>query len=349
MKQVVVREFGGPEVLEVVETPTPEPGPGHVRVRLTSIGMNHAELLGRRGGYRLSTGDPPFVPGLEGGGVIDAVGEGVDPTRVGQRVSLSPAAPRRAASDMGGTYRTHYVVPGEHALPAPDAIPDEQLGALWLSYLTAWGCLSWRENLQPGRYVAIPAASSGLGLATAQVAKRLGAVTVGLTTSQKKADALRNLPTAAFDHLIVTHNPDRSMRPWHRDMRAVTKDNPRGGVDVFFDPVASGAYLDTEIKCLAHGGTVWVYGLLGDPGAVDVTPLIRKDAAIRGWALTSYIVAEGRDGDEPWRRGCEAVLMGFAEGAFRQHVGATYPLADVRRAHEEMERGEHVGKLVLVP
>lgn len=346
MKQVVCRAFGGVDVLDVVELPDPSPGPGQVRVSLTSVGMNHAELMGRRGAYKLSTGDPPFVPGLEGGGVVDAVGEGVTSVRIGDRVVLTPDAPRRAAgSGSGGTYRTHYIARADQVLVAPQAIPDDQLGAIWLAYLTAWGCLVWRQNIQPSQVVALPAASSSVALAAAQIVKRLGGVAIGLTTSPEKVDALRQLETARFDHLIVTHDADRHMTPWHRDVMGVVRGLGREGVDVFFDPVASGAYLETEIRCLAPRGCVWVYGLLGEPDRVDVTPLIRKDAAIRGWALTALVVA----GPEQWRPGCEWILRGFAEGWFRQHIGGRFKLDDVRTAHSEMERGRHIGKLVLVP
>ena len=89
-QRVVVNAFGGPEVLQLVEEPVPAPGAGEVVVRITSIGMNHAELMGRRGQYKLSTGEPPFTPGLEGGGIIDAIGAGVSAVKVGDRVSLAP-------------------------------------------------------------------------------------------------------------------------------------------------------------------------------------------------------------------------------------------------------------------
>lgn len=340
MKQVVVRAFGGVDAMEIEEVPTPRPGAGQVLVRLTSIGMNHADLMARRGEYKLSSGEPPFTPGLEGGGVIEAVGEGVDASRVGQRVTLSPDAPRRTAGGFGGTYRSHYLLPADRALPAPDAVPDEQLGALWLPYLTAWGCLIWKQNLQPGQVVALPAASSSVAPAAAQVVKHAGGVTIGLTSSGDKVDAIQRLDTARYDHLIVTHEPDGAMRPWRRQVREVAPD----GVDVFFDPVAAGEYLDTEIRCLAQHGTIWVYGLLADPGVVDVTPLIRKHAAIRGWAL-----AELTADDAAWKAGCDAIFQGFVDGVYRQHVAATFRLDDARRAHEEMEEGRHIGKLVLVP
>lgn len=342
MQQVVVKAFGGPEVLELQDVATPEPGSGEVRVRITSIGMNHAELMARRGEYRLISGDPPFVPGLEAGGIIDATGPGVTDWREGDRVTLSPAAPRLADTPTGGTYRSHAIVPQTHVLAAPDALPDEQLGAIWLAYLTAWGCLVWKQRMGPETTVALPAASSSVALAAAQLVKAHGGTAIGLTSHQDKVDRIRRLDSGAYDHLLVTHEPDGTLKPWHREMREVAGER---GVDVFFDPVAAGPYLSSEIKSLALEGTVWIYGLLGGAGPADLTPLIRKRGAVRGFAVTELIEA----GEAHWRPGCEHVLARLADGTYRQHVAQTFKLADVRDAHAAMEAGKHVGKLVLVP
>ncbi|QDU72208.1 zinc-binding dehydrogenase [Mucisphaera calidilacus] len=342
MQIVIVKEFGGIDRLEVEQQPTPTPGPGQVLVRLTSIGMNHAELMGRRGEYKISTGEPPFTPGLEGGGVIESVGDSVHNLTAGQRVVIGPSAPRPGGDGFGGTYRSHYLVDAQLVYPAPDAIPDDQLGTLWLPYLTAWGCLIWQQNIQPGQTVALPAASSSVALAAAQIARAAGAIPYGLTRSPAKAERIRALDTAVFEDLIITHEDDGTMRKWHRDFKQITDGR---GIDVFFDPVASGDYLDTEIRALANDGCVWVYGLLGPKGPVDVTPLIRKRAAIRGWGMSTLVAA----GPAEVQAGCDAVLRGFESGAYRQEVGGKFPLSDVRHAHTTMERGEHLGKLVLVP
>jgi len=341
MKKVVVHAFGGVEQLKLESGPDPVPGAGEVLVAIRSIGMNHADLMARRGEYKISSGEPPFTPGLEAGGVIEAVADDVSSSQVGQRVILAPEAPRLGAG-YGGTYRSHYCVRADWALPAPEAIADEQLGAIWLPYLTAWGCLVWKQNLQPGQVVALPAASSSVAIAASQVVKSLGGVTIGLTSSADKLDLLSDWPGAMFDHLVVTHEADRTMRPWHREIKQITDGR---GVDVFFDPVAAGAYLDTEIRCLARGGCVWVYGLLGKPDTVNVTPLIRLQAAIRGWALGELVAA----GQEQWMVGCQAILEKFASGQFVQHLGGTWPLDEVAAAQQEMEKGHHVGKLVLIP
>jgi NADPH:quinone reductase-like Zn-dependent oxidoreductase len=342
MKRVVVRQFGDVDQLDVLDEPTPQPGRGQVLVRRTSIGMNHADLMARRGEYRLSSGDPPFTPGLEGGGVIEAVGADVSDRRAGQRVVLSPDAPRLAAAGRGGTYRTHYLCAAAQTVPAPDALPDDQLGAVWLPYLTAWGCLVWKQKLQPGQIVALPAASSSVALAAAQIVKSLGGQAIGLTTRLDKKQRIEALDTARYDHVIITRNEAGGDLPWHREFKAITDGH---GVDVFFDPVAAGDYLNTEIRCLAQHGVIWVYGLLGEAGVVDVTPLIRKYAAIRGWVLNELI----REGGEAVTDGCRWILDRFADGTFRQHVDHAFGLDHVRHAHTVMQRGAHVGKLVLVP
>jgi len=125
-------------------------------------------------------------------------------------------------------------------------------------------------------------------------------------------------------------------------MRDLTEDR---GVDVFFDPVAAGEYLGSEIKSLATGGTVWIYGLLGGSGTVDLTPLIRKGAAIRGFAVNELISAN----ETACAEGCRHILDRLAEGIYHQHVDRTFKLEDAAQAQQVMEAGDHVGKLVLVP
>ncbi|MFK7789391.1 MAG: zinc-binding dehydrogenase [Phycisphaeraceae bacterium] len=346
MELVQVNRFGGPEVLDLVSQPTPEPGPMQVRIRVTSIGLNHADLMGREGQYKASTGEPPFVPGIEAGGIIEQTGDDVDASRIGERVILAPTLPRPNAGPHGGTYRSHIVIDESLAMLAPDTLPDDQLGAVWLPYLTAWGCLAWKDKLKPGAIVGIPAASSSLGLAAAQVVKSLGGTAIGLTSSPDKAQAIQELKTSRFDHMIVTHDRDgagnRTMRPWHREIKQLTDGK---GVDAYFDPVASGEYLSAEVRSLVKGGRIYIYGLLGDPGPVDLSPLIIKNASLHGWVLDEIVQA----GDTVWQQACRDILDRFIDGTFVQHISAVYELEDVKRAHDEMIQALHIGKLVLVP
>ena len=109
--------------------------------------------------------------------------------------------------------------------------------------------------------------------------------------------------------------------------------------------IASGEYLSAEVRSLARGGRIYIYGLLGDPGPVDLSPLIIKNASLHGWVLDEI----SQTGDAHWQKACNDILQRFIDGTFEQHVSGVYPLAEAQRAHEEMIQGRHIGKLVLVP
>lgn len=334
MYRVIVKGFGEVDQLAVESALDPIPGVGEVVVRLTSIGMNHAELMARRGEYRLVSGNPPFTPGLEGGGEIVAVGEGVSDRATGQRVILTLDAP--ASRGIGqGTYQSHYVVAAQKTVLAPDGIPDELLGALWLPFLTAWGCLVWKQNMQPGDTVLIPAASSSVAIAASQVVKYYGGLAVGTTTRPEKVALLEAMPEARFDHLVVTQDAN-----WWREAKKLTEGK---GYNIIFDPVAAGEFLNHEIRILAQKGTLWIYGLLGTPDTVDVTPLIRKMASMRGWVLNE-IVGSGSE-QSAYRH----VLDRVVDGTYALPIAGTFPLKDVQEAHAVMESGKHIGKLILIP
>lgn len=334
MYKVIVNKFGGPDQLAIVNLPDPQPAADEVVVRLTSIGMNNAELMARRGEYRLISGNPPFTPGLEGGGVIEAIGDQVSDRSPGQRVILTLDAP--ASRGMGqGTYQSHYVVKASKTVRVPDGVADHLLGALWLPFMTAWGCLIWKQNLQPGQTVLIPAASSSVAIAASQVVKQYGGMAVGTTTHPAKIEKLQAMPEARFDHLIVTRDAN-----WYREAKKLTGGQ---GYNVIFDPVAAGDFLNTEIRLLAPHGALWIYGLLGTPDVVDVTPLIRKMASIQGWLLNEI------SGSGIERGAYQHILDRVAEGTYQLPVAGTFSLQDVQQAHEFMESGQHIGKLLLIP
>jgi NADPH:quinone reductase len=334
MYKVVVKEFGGSEELQVIEQPDITPVGNQVVVRLTSIGMNYADLMARRGEYKLTSGNPPFTPGMEGGGYIEAVGNEVTNRHVGQRVILSVYD--SSSNGIGnGTYQSHYLTTADKTIPAPDEIPDELLGAISVPYLTAWGCLIWKQQLQPGQVVMIPAASSSIAIAASQVVKHYGGITIGTTTSPNKVNKLQAMPEAQYDHLVVTGECQ-----WWKDIKQLTSGR---GPDVIFDPVAAGEFLNQEIRLIANRGTIWIYGLLGKPNTVDVTPLIRKYAAIRGWLLNELF------GTEQEHIAYQHILECLANGTYRLPIGAKYLLRDVNYAHEKMEQGKHIGKLILIP
>ena len=336
-KQVSVQSFGGPENLEILNTLPLEPSEHEVIVDLTSIGVNQADLMARRGEYRLSSGEPPFTPGIEGGGVITAVGTHVTNRQIGQKVILTLDAP------MGkGTYRSQFAASAAETVPVPEGIANHLIGALWLPFVTAWGALVWRQNIQPGQVVLLPAASSSVAIAASQIVKHYGGITIGTTTSPKKIDKLNDLQAAQYDHLVVV--AEGAKEPWWRTVKKIAqREEGRRGVDVIFDPIAAGNFLHHEIRILAPRGTLWIYGLLGAPDTVDVSPLIRKNAAIRGWLLNfiSSTVAE--------KQAYQHVLSNIVSGTYTLPVAQQFSLDNVREAHRTLEQGNHIGKFILVP
>ncbi|MEN8447031.1 MAG: zinc-binding dehydrogenase [Cyanobacteria bacterium J06555_13] len=338
-RQVIVKAFGTVENLHLKRTENSLPGPEEVLIELTSIGMNQADLMARRGEYRLSSGEPPFTPGIEGGGVISAIGSNVHTRHVGQRVILTLGAVAGK-----GTYRSHFVTAAADTVVVPEAIEDSLIGALWLPFMTAWGALAWRQNIQPGQIVLLPAASSSVAIAASQIVKQRGGITIGTTTSPEKVDTLQAMSAAQYDHILLTrpqqahhhHQPT----PWWKALKKITQGH---GVDVIFDPVAAGKFLHHEIRVLAHGGTLWVYGLLGTPGTVDVSPLIRKDAVIRGWLLNALA------GHPAEKEGYQHILKNVADGTYQLPIAAQFPLDEVRIAQASLEKGSHIGKYILTP
>ena len=269
--------------------------------------------------------------------MIEAVGECVRDREIGQRVLVGLDAPRRALGGEG-TYQTHYLVEAEKTVPAPDALPEEQLGAIWLAYLTAWGCLVWKQRIERGGFALVPAASSAVAIAASQILRERGCTVIGTTRAHEKAEKLRGMDEAQYDHLIVTRdNPE-----WWREVKQITDGQ---NCDAIFDPVAAGEFLNSEIRLLAQHGTLWVYGLLGEPGEVDVAPLIRKHAAIRGWSVFELATAGG----EALWAGYRHVLDRLADGRYKLPVAETFPLDHAADAHRTMERAEHLGKLILIP
>ncbi|MEL7331975.1 MAG: zinc-binding dehydrogenase [Cyanobacteria bacterium J06560_2] len=332
LQKVVVDAFGGVEQLNNQAATPLSPKAGEVVIDLKSVGMNQADLMARRGEYRLSSGEPPFTPGIEGGGIISAMGEGVSDRQVGQRVILTLGAPARK-----GTYCSQFVARAEETVPVPAGIADELIGALWLPFLTAWGALVYRQQVQPKQVVMLPAASSSVAIAASQIVKKYGGITIGTTTSPQKIEALQALTAAQYDHIVLTKGTEQ---PWWRTVKKITRGK---GVDVIFDPVAAGEFLHHEIRLLAPGGTIWVYGLLGTPDTVDVSPLIRKDAAIRGWLLN---FVAGTPGEQA---GYQHILENVASGDYTLPIAGQFSLDQVREAQEIMEKGNHIGKFILTP
>jgi NADPH2:quinone reductase len=322
VKALGFERFGGPEVLALREVPDPAPGAGHAIVRMAAIGLNFADVYRRRGSYHLA-GEPPWIAGYEGAGVVEAL-SGKGPFQVGDRVAFadSPYANAERVS-----------VPFDKLIPLPADIAAETAAALLLQGLTAQYLTRDSHPVRPGETVLVHAAAGGVGLLLVQIAKTLGARVLGVTSSAAKAGAVREAGADA----VVLDSAD-----WVAAARQLA---PVGvdGVDVAYDSV--GITLPRSFEAVRTGGHVVFYGMAGgDPPLVDPRMLMDTSKRLTGGDLWNVL----RSAEE--RRSRAAELFAWVrEGSLKVHVAARFPLAEGAAAHAFLESRQSSGKVLLVP
>lgn len=338
MQAVVVTKYGAPDVLELREQPDAPPGPGKVQVSIRAAGINFADILMRLG-YYTGVPKPPFVPGLEAAGVVEAVGDGVTSHRVGQRVVLFT---------FTGCYADRITIPAERVVAIPDAMSFEDAAALPVNYLTAYQALIYMAHLRPGERLLIQAAAGGMGLAATQLAKMIGAEILG-TASASKHDFLRQQG--------VAHPIDYRQQDFEQEVRRLTNDE---GVDVVLDAVGADSYRKSY-RLLRQGGRLLCYGL-----SAAVAGKGRSLKAVRAWWRTPSFNAMDLIGRNravigvhlgPMARENPQRVLGwlgelfqlYAEGKIKPYVGARFPLSDAADAHHFIHERRNVGKVLLLP
>jgi NADPH2:quinone reductase len=319
MKALCFDHFGGPEVLELREVPDPAPRPGHAVVRMQAVGLNFADVYRRRGSYHLA-GEPPWIAGYEGAGVVESL-DGEGPFRVGDRVAFadSPFANAELAS-----------VPFDKLILLPDDISAETAAALLLQGLTAQYLTRDSHPLRPGESVLVHAAAGGVGLLLVQIARALGARVLGVTSSDAKAQAV----LAAGADAVALDSQD-----WVKAAR----DLAFGGVDVAYDSV--GITLMRSFEAVRTGGHVVFYGMAGgDPPLIDPRMLMDTSKSLTGGDLWNVL----RTAED--RRSRAAELFGWVrDGRLKVHVAARFPLAEGAAAHAFLESRRSSGKVLLIP
>ncbi|MGI8874999.1 MAG: NAD(P)H-quinone oxidoreductase [Egibacteraceae bacterium] len=325
MRAVVAPDPGGRKALRVVERPDPEPGPGELRLRVAAAGVNRADILQRKGRYPPPPGASDVL-GLEAAGTVDAIGAGVTGWAAGDRACAVLA---------GGGYAELVVVPAAVAMPWPGGIDAVGAGAVAEVFTTAHDNLFTRAGLRSGETLLVHGGSSGVGTAAIQLAVRAGVEVLVTASTADKLAACADLGAAVgIDYTT-------------QDFVEAVRDHTAGhGVDVVLD-VVGGPYLDRNLRALASEGRLVVIGLQGGAKAeLDMGWLLTRRLKV----MASTLRARSTDEKAQLARRMEAeVWPGFAEGALRPVIHATYPLADAADAHEVMESGTHIGKLVLLP
>jgi NADPH:quinone reductase-like Zn-dependent oxidoreductase len=338
MQQAVITRHGTPDVFALRPSPDPSPGDGEVRIRVQAIGVNFADLLARLGFYP-GAPTPPFVPGYEVSGVIDARGPGVTGLHEGQRVlALTP---------FGG-YSDVVVVKGTQVFGLPDELSHTDAAAIPVNYLTALLALYKLANLAAGETVLVHGAGGGVGIAATQLARLRQARIIG-TASARKHDALR---TFGVDEAI-----DYTTADVFREVRRLT--NGRGA-DVILDPIG-GASFATSYRLLAPLGRLVMYGVSAiAPGErrsrwhalrevwrmprFKPLSLINGNRAVFGLHLGRLWAERGQ-----LAAAMELLLSEVSAGRIRPVVARTFPLAQAAEAHRYLHARQNIGKVILTP
>lgn len=324
--QAAFYERTGPaaEVLTVAELPDPQPGPGEVRVRLRWSGVNPSDVKSRAGLRSRQLAFPRIVPHSDGMGVVDAVGEGVDARRVGERVWIWNGAWGRA----NGTAAQFIVLPARQAVPLPAGVPDEAGACLGIPALTALHAVLMAGGVQ-GQSVLVAGGAGAVGHYALQFAKLLGArqVIASVSSDEKARIALEAGADLAIDY-----------RRENVAERVREATGGRGVDRVIEVDIAANRLLDLEV--LRPGGDLVVYGSGQGEFALPFFPLIVKNLNLR-----FFIVYNLADDD---RARAEAVLAdALARGVLQHRIAQRVPLAQIAQAHELVESGRAIGNVVI--
>jgi NADPH:quinone reductase-like Zn-dependent oxidoreductase len=338
MRAVWITKAGGPEVLEVRETPDPSPKAGEIRIRTGACGMNFAEMMARQGLYP----DAPKIPcivGYEAAGNIDQVGEGVDSSLLGKRVVVL---------SRFGAHADQVCVSQHNAFPIPDEMSFEEAAAIPVNYLTAYQMLFRVTSIQPGESVLIHMAAGGVGIAVLQLCRTVeGIVTFG-TASASKHEVIR---ANGCKHPIDYHTTD-----YFTEIMRLTNGE---GVDVVLDALGGNDWRK-GYKLLRPAGRLVAFGfanmsagptrnLLRMLRQVITVPfftplgLMDKNRSVAGVNL-------GHLWDDPFLPfAMNKLLTMYREGQIKPHIDSSFPFAEAAKAHLRLQDGKNIGKVVMVP
>ena len=307
----------------VEERMMPEPGPGEVRLKVEAASVNFPDILLCQGKYQLKL-EPPFVPGMDMAGIVDAVGGGVSGLAVGDAVA--------GGARFGGF--AEYAIARADALQAkPETMSFSEAAAYPAAYLTAYVALVRRANLQAGETLLVHGASGGVGLAAVDVGKLLGATVIATSASDEKLDK------------VVDYGADYALNVTQGFKTRVKSLTGGRGADVIFDPVG-GDVFDESVRCIGFGGRLCVIGFTS--GRIATLPT--NMALIKGFSLVGVRAGEyGRKFPDKGRENVQQIWQWAREGKTRPRVHAEYKLEDTRRAFDELRNRTVVGKVIITP
>lgn len=322
MKAIRVQQTGGPEVMELADVPVPQPKPAEALVRVSTAGVNAIDGYFRDGRFRTPL---PFIPGQEGAGVVTAVGAQAKTVKAGDRV---------AWSGVLGSYADFVVSPEEHLVPVPETLTDQQAAAAMVHGLTAHYLVNDAHKLKAGETALVHAAAGGVGLLLVQMARAVGARVIGTASSEEKARLARE---AGADEVIVFTKHD-----FEAEVKRLTDGK---GVEVVYDGVGKATF-EKNLNVMRLRGMLVLYGMSSGPVLpVDPAKLSEKGSLYMARTTLAHFTATR---DELLAR-TRALFGMIADGHLKLRIAKTYPLADARQAHRDMEARKVAGKQLLIP
>ena len=322
MRAIRVHQYGGPEVLKWEEQPAPKPEAGQALVRLEAVGVNYIDIYHRTGLYKNPL---PFTLGLEGAGVVEAVGAGVSEVRVGERV---------AYQGVQGSYATHALVPAARLVSLPAGLDARTGAAAMLQGMTAHYLVHATYPLKPGETALVHAAAGGVGLLLIQMAKRLGARVLGTVSTPEKALLAKE---AGADEIIQYTTQD-----FEAEVKRLTGGR---GAQVVYDSVGKTTF-EQSLNVLAPRGTLVLFGQASGPvPPVDLGTLAAKGSLYVTRPTLGHYVATR---EELLKRAGE-VLGWVKSGELKLRIEHTFPLAQAAEAHRALEGRRTTGKVLLLP
>lgn len=322
MRVVVVEQPGGPEQLRIVEMPKPEPAPGQALVKIAAAGVNFIDIYHRTGLYKV---DPPITLGMEGAGVVEAVGEGVTEVAPGDRVAYAMAR---------GSYAEYAVVPAWMLVKLPPALDFQSAAAAMLQGMTAHYLTHSTYPLKAGDSCLIHAAAGGVGLLLVQMAKMRGARVFGTVSTPAKAELARQ---AGADVVILYTEQDF--------LEVVRRETNGRGVDVVYDSVGAATW-EKSLDCLRPRGMMVSFGNASGP-VPPFQPLIlsQKGSLFLTRPTLGHYTATREE--LLWRAG--DVLGWVQDGRLKLRIERVYKLEEAAEAHRALESRATSGKLLIVP
>ena len=325
-KTIQITQYGGPEVMNIVELPVGEPGPGEIRIRHHACGLNFIDVYQRTGLYQNPL---PLTLGMEGAGIVEAVGDGVTHLKAGDRAAY--------ASNPPGSYSQARVMPAKTVCRLPDGIAFDTGAAMMLKGLTAQYLLKKTrpvEGLEPGDFVLFHAAAGGVGLIACQWAKALGLQLIGTAGSDAKC------------RLALEHGAAHAVNYAKEDFVARVKDITGGkGVKVVYDSVGKDTW-EGSLNCLRPFGLMASFGNASGPVPPFAPGILGAKGSLYVTRATLFTHIATREATQAMADDLFAVV---GSGQVKIRIDQRYPLAEVAQAHRDLEARKTTGCSVLLP